>query len=412
MKRMGVVALRAAAVCLGLIIPLLGWEVIAWLWPPRHLMDNPWYTFTGEALMGDNDLPFVRPPHLRWTGLSRGDLAVFAEERDPDAHVVTFHTDALGFRNSCESTRASIVFVGDSYTEAGNVQEAETFAERTGKRLGRTVRNLGQARQCPPGELIILQKFGLGFRPKTVVWQISEPNDLPESIDFRAWEQSGKPRYVPGGTKAVSRGEAWKRRSLVWRLARSIGASPWPLSGLFCDAKGRSQRFLFLPMLPGSPQSPVGNNGWPIVAEAIEQGASILKQQNIQLVVVLVPMKLRVMADYIKFDEMSLEIDGRTYKLEGHLPEGWDLAPDATLASYLAGLCERLGIGFVDSTDKLKMHAARGEAVFFPKDTHLSASGHRIVSDLIIDALNRNPSTREDSPMGITEANPPHVRNP
>ena len=102
-------------------------------------MDNHFYILAGGGARADHDLPFVRPAHLHWTGTSRGDLARMANEADPDARVVTFQTDALGFRNSVEAERADLVFIGDSFTEAGYLPESETFVSLVGHKVGLTV---------------------------------------------------------------------------------------------------------------------------------------------------------------------------------------------------------------------------------------------------------------------------------
>jgi hypothetical protein len=376
---------RVIAIWLGVAAPIGLWELGARFWPQHHLMDNPWYIFTGKGTIADNDLPFVRPPHLKWTGKATGDLAFFANERDPSARLVTFQTDAHGFHNPTEADRADVVFIGDSFTEAGNVGEEESFVSRVGQRLGSSVRNLGLAGQGPPQELIVLKKYGLDFHPRKVVWQIAEANDLDDAVDFKAWEEHGRPRYTNRPDQMLSSAEAWKRRSPTRQLFDALGGRQhWPLAGEFTEASGITVRILFL---PGRLQSPRAHPGWPIIVDAITQGTAILRERNIKLILVLVPTKLRVMGQHVRFNEFSVVRNGRTEKIVGSLPEGWDLAPQNTLASYLKALCEQLGTPFVDTTPTLREHTAGGELVFLPMDTHLSAHGHQIVADMIADTL-------------------------
>src|SRR6185369_5953031 len=134
-----------------------------------------------------DDLPFERPAHLHWEGLSRGDLAILNQDDDPYATRVTFVTDHEGFRNGRDQDRANLVFLGDSLTEAGNLPEDDTFVRRTATAMNTTARNLGRAGYTAPTELIVLRKYGLTCRPRAVVWQIAESNDLVEAVMFQNW---------------------------------------------------------------------------------------------------------------------------------------------------------------------------------------------------------------------------------
>src|SRR5207247_867221 len=80
--RRRVAVFRAAALWLGAAVALLAWEGAAFFWPARHAMDNPWYLFSGEGVSASDELPFERPAHLRWKGLSRGDLAILNQDDD------------------------------------------------------------------------------------------------------------------------------------------------------------------------------------------------------------------------------------------------------------------------------------------------------------------------------------------
>ena len=112
------VVFRFLAVPLGTLVVVLPWELACYLPEPRHPMDNPWYLHTGGGVAHSQELPFARPPHLLWRGVSRGDLAILYGDRDPSEREVEFRTDHQGFRNSQDLDRADIVFLGDSFTEA------------------------------------------------------------------------------------------------------------------------------------------------------------------------------------------------------------------------------------------------------------------------------------------------------
>ena len=71
--------------------------------------------------MPDSELGFVRKPLIEWTGRGR------------DGRPVHYRVDEHGFRNAPGLRRAELVFIGDSYTEAGTIpDDEEMFQPRLG----------------------------------------------------------------------------------------------------------------------------------------------------------------------------------------------------------------------------------------------------------------------------------------
>lgn len=378
-ERRRAVAFRIAAVVLGVVSVLIPWELWAWLWPAMHFTENPWYLVTGTGAHGSDELRIERPPHLYWRGSSRGDLAIVHGDADPFERTITFQTDFEGFRNGTDIRTAEVVFIGDSYTEAGNVPEEETFVKQAARKLGVTVRNLGRAAYSPLAELIVLKKYGLKCEPKTVVWQIAEANDLEESMSFQHWQTTGRARSQIGEQTWSTRAQAWRERSPSHRLFSLLKhRAPWPLEGTFRCADGRTYPVRFLKK-PGPEHRPLGNPGWFLISEAISEGAQLLKARGVKLIVVVIPMKIRVLGDRVLLSAEANERLGRD----------WNLPPVDTLSAQLEGLCSSLGVPFVDATPRLRERTAAGELVFLPFDTHLSAEGHRVVSDLIVAAISK-----------------------
>jgi hypothetical protein len=379
---------RLAAISIGTLVGVGVWELVAFAWPTDHLADNPWYLSTGEALVADPDLPWLRPPHLKWTGTSRGDLAMETNSPDPEARIVTFQTDYQGFRNARDLAEAEIVFIGDSFTEAGNVPEQETYVHRVGSQLGAVTRNLGVAGFSTPSELIVLHRYGLPCRPRVVVWQIAETNDLDDAVFFAQWQQAGRPSVLPGFSKAKpTQREAWQRRSPTQILFKLCGTeSPWPFSGDFQDNSGTQHTIRFeMSFPPDAGQHP----GWMLVEQTLAMGAQTLKANDVQLVVLMIPTKLRVMAPHTDFHSFELNRGGQPVTVQHTLPGGWELNDEARLATHLQHLCDRLEVTFVDATTVLSNHAAAGQLVYQSMDTHLSSVGHEVVAGTLVQTLER-----------------------
>lgn len=388
-------AFRAGGVLVGLVVGLLVMEIAIFLWPPRSPLDNPWYITETAGLAGSDVLPYCRPRYLKWTGPSRGDISIYADDDDEFVREVTFQTDYQGFRNSKDVRRADLVFVGDSFTEAGNVPEENTFVQLTSQRLGMTGRNLGLAGYGPLHELLVLEHFAFANQPKVVVWQFSESNDLQDVLGFQEWDQRGRPHYEPSGRSPV---RDWQRRSPTYMLFEELKfAAPWQVSGVFVDRKGRSHemRFQYLTRhveFPDHDPLPDVHPGWPAMADAVRRGRNLVAQHDdARLVILLCPMKLRVMGPRTEFFPFTFN----------HLHKDWELKSEETVAAHLKELCNKLKIPFVNPLPQLKELADAGELVYYPFDTHFSDLGHEVVSQLLADAIEeslKNPPS-ETAPL-------------
>ncbi len=355
------------------------WELGCFLYPVRHQMDNPWYTFIGhDALSASRDLPFERPPHFTWTGSSRGDLAVLHKDRDPYAKKVTFKTDFQGFRNDTDIREADIIFIGDSYTEAGNIDTDKGFVQLVGQRLQRSVRNLGRAVYAPPHELVVLSKYGLPCKPKLVVWQIAEANDLNESAMYEGWRQSGRPYFESTGAGRTTPAEAWQRRSPTMRLVSMLRKpNPYPVTGTFSSKDGQRYPIRFFAALPGRAQTPRGHPGTPVMSRALDDGIQTLTEAGIPCIFLLIPTKHHVMADAVELAEHTRR------NMDSYQP----IPEQERMAAQLTMYFELKGTTFIDATQALKTAADEGELVYIPFDTHLNERGHKIVADLLVKSI-------------------------
>ena len=383
-------AFRVAAVVVSVLGILGAAELAAWFLPPIHIMDNPFYINASPDRDDANpDLPFRRPAHLEWRGLSRGDLAILNQEPDPYARVITFRTDHEGFRNNRDLRQAGIVLLGDSFTEAGNIPEEETFAWVAAAMLGETGRNLGVSGYAPPIERIVLERFGLDMNPRIVVWQIAENNDLKECVRYRNWLAHGRPRVASAEDPGrLSRRDSWRRRSPSYRTFVLLRRAPAWLrgpSGMTGTADGHRHpiRFLFTPDPALDAES---HPGFVDLVSALEAGQELLAARGIRLLVCLVPMKFRAMAPVTDFEHTSRSF----LEARGLQPPDWDVPKAAILAEPLSRFCAGKGIEFLDLTPALREAAQAGTLVYQPFDTHLTAAGHRIVAEAIAGRLSED----------------------
>jgi hypothetical protein len=361
-------------------------ELVATILPP---VNNPFSQLnlgdtvddTGEKLR----LPYVRPPHIHWEGLTFGNIGEWQPD-ELDRQVVTFKTDQHGFRNSEDLNQADLVFIGDSFTEAGNVSEEESFVRLAAGELNLTARNLGLSGIPPPAEAVILERFGLPCEPRVVVWQIYEGNDLPEAWRYDTWREAGYPPMTR--QQGASRWEQW---SLSYCLFRQFvpRERDW-LAGQFrcSDGSQRTVRFGFAPSPDWIPLLPngQGHSGWKPIVDALTQGSRQLNERKIRLIVLHIPAKMTVMGEHVEFDGWS--------KQQG-VPQATRVPTPFAMATHLAVLCDRLGVSFIDSTESLTAHSKNGELVYFPSDTHLAPAGHSVISQLVVEAISAGSDSVE-----------------
>lgn len=325
------------------------------------LEPNHWLDFAHVSRadnIADPELGFRRRPFTSW----RGYVPEVGRE-------VSYRVDGWGFRNPEGLTRADLVFVGDSYTEAAQVEQADTFVARTGQRLGRSVANLGRGAYGPQQELIVLERYAAHYEPKVVVWQFFDGNDLIDAEQYAAWRAGvGVDRPVP----------------LARRYFDNSFFRPW------LEATRRSKRGDFARLtLDGGEEIPLTvryshrpnqrderSIGMEALAAALEQGVAFCRDRGIEVVVVVVPVMARVLRDRLAFDDPA--------DAERYTPDDPPAVRD--LASGLAEVCDRLGVPCIDLYETFRATNAL-DGIYIPRDEHLDVRGHELVAERIAPAL-------------------------
>ena len=365
---------KLAAIVLSTGLSLVGIEAVFYwldLWPP-----NPFYNeYDSLSKAPDHRLRYKRPAGLYWEGVSPGDMGY----GDPFAQRVVFQTDSDGFRNPQDQPTADLVFLGDSFTEAGNVADEQTFAALTAASLGRSSVNLAVAGYGPLEEVAALEFHGLSRRPKWVVWQIFEGNDLGDTINYLYWQKLKEQQQAesPARQRWKRRLDRWKRSSPMLQAVQRIEGSPdsqhFLFQGEFRQSNGTTvpMRFRIVPSKHTHPDfDPIR---WQALANALLAGKRLRDQNDIRLLVLHAPIKLRVMGPATRFGPNRSP--GRDVLEKMKHP--------SELSVALKSRCQAIGVEFMDVTVSLREQARAGEVIYFPFDTHLAPDGHRRVAELI-----------------------------
>lgn len=348
---LGIAILMAFAICdAGYAFGVSG------AWKPDYWLDQGHISRRHSA--ADSELGFVRKPFVSWQGYV------------PDANrFVEYRSDENGFRNPPEQRRADVVFIGDSYTEAGTVAEENTFVRRVAQSTGLSVVNLGRGAYGPQQELIVLKRYGLSYEPRVVVWQLFEGNDLLDAEVFAAWMKN--PDQVNTSLK-----QRYLDNSLlkVWLTKTRSHERAGPMATLrYDDGTVRRVHLRY----QHDPEQPAGNpTGIAETMRAIEAGHRLCESRGIQLLVVFIPTMVRVMAPEISFDSLG---DQKLY-----LPEraGTD---QKDFSATIEELCTRIGCSFVDSFAAFRQATANGNHdLYIPHDEHLDVGGHEVMAQLVV----------------------------
>jgi hypothetical protein len=365
-RRRRAVALRATAVAMALIVSLFVFDFAYTIAQPRFRQPDFW--FDGGRIerahsTSHPELGFVRKPLLSY-------------ERPAGTYprATSYRTDENGFRNPPQVTSADVVFIGDSFTESGYTPEESTFVRRAAAETGLRTVNLGRGAYGPQQELIVLERYGLSYKPRFVVWQLFEGNDLLDAVNFAVWRADPRPPALP------LKQRYWEN-SLIHRLvagtdARNAASTRIPIVVSYRD--GTRQRkplaYRYVPdQVDRHPQ------GFAETQRALEAGIRLCESHGIHLAIVFIPTLAQVLEPFIAFDGSA----DRERALPGRL-----VRSDRDFGSRLKDVCRKPACTYLDAFQALRVQALADNSRVYDRhdpDEHLDVDGHAVVSRLVVD---------------------------
>lgn len=349
--------LRLMAVLAALLVAVPIGDLALTLWSVR--VRHFWYhsmSFARAENSPDPELIWKRRPGLSW----RGRKTPFCDE-------IVYRTDEHGFRNPPGIVRADIVFLGDSVTEAGELDEDSTFVRTTAASLGWVAVNLGTSGYGPQQELAALRRYGLTYRPGLVVWQVTEWNDLIDAQAYRLRDEPSARTLPPWEV-------LYPRHSPVMRLVSAILPGRMPSTVAFRRSDGRVEPQMFWPYRPDlHRQIP---EGFDETRRAIRSAFEACRAQGIDFVVLYVPSHVRVLLPYLRFKNDSQ----RDRFCPGGVADS-----EGDLAHAVRDFCGELGCPMIDMGPPLRERAAvDNRRVYIPNDPHLGVDGHEEVRKALV----------------------------
>ena len=317
----------------------------------------------------DPELIALHQPNSRYRGSVQGNLVSKLGIPNAAPYDVDVRYDRNGFRNAVDLTNADIVAIGDSYVEGAETPEDQILTSIIARRLGVTVANFGQSGYGPQQELVVLRRYGMGLRPRVVLWFFFEGNDLDNVARYDGLRKLAASPDVP---KAPFQDRSFVRNAL-WAAARLTTtprrvASPEALryGGSFMRADGR-QEIVYL----DENERPTDPRVFEVAAGILEEAKRLALDGSARFLLINVPQKFRVYSGLL-----TLKPDSPVL--------GWRLN---NLPDILAQWSRERDMEFLDMTPVLRAAAEKGESVYLPDDNHWSPAGHRLVADAIVDRL-------------------------
>jgi lysophospholipase L1-like esterase len=284
-----------------------------------------------------------------------------------------------------------VLFLGDSFTEALQVNDAEKFTEIAQDEYNRrfparpvTLLNFALSGHSAPQIVSDAAALAPVLRPRVVVAQLSRFDFAPADAKRQLPTQPAYLAYRADGAPEIRRHEIAPRPRFVRflqdaRLFSTLGRLRWRLQSLTGDPAAEN----------GVENSP-GGSGSSDLAEyrrltrfLLAELRQICADNSAALAVLYTPRVPQLHGARLLTDE-----------------KGFGPAAEDERAIFLDA-CRELGVPVWDTSPRLKEYFARtgqfpnGFANSRPGFGHLNAAGHRVVAEMIVEELSRLIKTEE-----------------
>ena len=282
-----------------------------------------------------------------------------------------------------------VAVLGDSFTAGLGVKDAEVFTEVLEGTLGEKteVLNFGINGFGPTQEYLLLKDRVLPYHPDLVLMVFYIGNDFDDTTNLSAWiDGYERPRAVLDKTGRVVFTNIPVPKTSRPRNQRQ-GTCSLPRSHLidFFDRIIHQRRDKYaLDVLPPEVRlcrkdtDPAVAAALPLLRGILREADSRCRRHGSRFALVLAPTVAQI------YEQIYWERIKKVYQLRD---EDFDLFHPNKL---LSGLAVELGIPVLDLTPELRAAAARGTELYYYKNRHWNAAGHRTVALAISAWLKRN----------------------
>jgi hypothetical protein len=315
--------------------------------------------------------------------------------------------DHWGFRNRKVPATADIVAVGDSHTYGNTARMVDAWPYVLGRLSGRQIYNMGLGGYGPNQYFYLSKTKALGLKPKMIIWGLYMGDDFENAfsitygLDYWASLRKLPPQKVEANIWEI-RPPSWhrdvrnwlSRHSVIYQIAFHSGFGgkvqgeyqiknaaqlyPGLATSLIVPEKNIMEAFRPKGVLFGLDQeNPNVREGMRITFELLRQMNEICQQDHIQFVVVVIPTKETVFAEYLEHNS-KVPLDDVIDKLI--LNER--LAREQTF-KFLTDS----NIPYVDPLPALKSSVGLGLYAHTAGDMHPGKNGYRVIAEAVSERL-------------------------
>ena len=237
-----------------------------------------------------------------------------------------------------------VVFLGDSFTEAGQVAYNHSFIGLLEQSSNCTIKNYGVSSYSPIFYLLQWREIVKQFKPTLVVVQLYS-NDMSSDIEYMKIakkDENGRVIAVPGpeGNWLTSQ----LRKSYLMRFLRKV-----QLQLLWMYENKDKEKSVVAGMVEENPDIN------QLSADLLKTLAKEVKASGAKFVLTVIPSKFRI-RDHISDNQAP------------QFSDKWML------------FSQNNNIPFMDLTRAFSKEAANGTQLFFNSDIHFNENGHKIVA--------------------------------
>jgi lysophospholipase L1-like esterase len=288
-----------------------------------------------------------------------------------------FRTDSKGFTNVDDETlyeNADIVTIGDSFTEGVGVSHQNAYPNRLAALTNKRVLNLGHGSYDAFQYPIVLKRYGLQAKPKTVIISIWCWNDLQSR--YFAWKDQNKDGSMPYSkfeSKITTSRAQNRKKSYAYQYAEFLSRTflkmymgKWnygPMRGIVIN-----NQKIDLPLSKYIPGNSLDYN-LTVLRSVLSELKSMAAEHHFRLVVIYLPMKEEVYYRFMKNQSETIDYD-------------W-------LAKPVMETMKTMNVEGIDFTPIFLKEAAQGKKLYHTFDVHLNEEGYGLVAKTLKEYLNK-----------------------
>ena len=315
--------------------------------------------------------------------------------------------DAMGFRNRTVPESVDIVAIGDSHTYGNTATMANSWPYVLARSSAQRVYNMGMGGYGPNQYFHLLKTKAAHLKPRAIMIGLYLGDDFENAFlityGLKHWEylRRGSADATNFDIWAVPPPNSWHKQVRAWLSRHSVVYQLAFHASMLGTLQGETQirnaqRFsdsivtvsipeknileAFHPkgMLENLKQdSPAVQEGMRITFELIEQMNGFCRELGAQLVVVIIPTKEMVFAEYMQSSDRP-DLQEVVQKL---------IADQSLAREKLFSFLQQANIPFVDTLPSLRKQSSQSLYARSAADMHPGRNGYRVIGEAVSDAL-------------------------